>query len=203
MIDLSIPSGAVFSLDGKYRYALWRIWSSAKPLRLQIGLNPSKAGAVRNDPTVTRGIVRADRDGFGGFFMGNLYGYVSTDPKALLRDGDFVGELTDRYLKEMIALANQTICGWGSFPAAAKRAGDVLRMIPEPYCFGVNKDGQPKHPLYLPYSASVVKYLTREWLDWKRDQLRTPEEFKKMYMGEFKDADNLVRVDDRRPPSWS
>jgi len=126
---------------------------------LIVGLNPSKAGAIRNDPTVTRGMVRADRSGFGGLFMANLYGYVSTDPNALLADGDFVGEKTDYYLKQMIGLSGRHLCGWGSFRAAKFRADAVLKMISNPYCLGVNGDGQPKHPLYVGYEMPMVKYM--------------------------------------------
>lgn len=45
-IDLTLPKGAIFSLDGKYRYILWRAWSPSKPVLAYIGLNPSKAGLI-------------------------------------------------------------------------------------------------------------------------------------------------------------
>jgi hypothetical protein len=157
-IDLKILQGAIFSEDRKYRYALWRVWNNTKPLLLQIGLNPSMANEFINDPTITRGIVRADRTGFGGFLMANLYAYVSTNPQALLGDGNFVGELTDFYLKQMIEMSDRQLCGWGSFKPVANRAPIVLAMIKEPYCLGVNADGQPKHPLYVGYSRAMRKY---------------------------------------------
>ncbi len=157
-IDLSTPKSAIFSDDRKYRFALWRIWSGIKPYLTVIGLNPSVANEFRDDPTITRNIVRAYRTGFGGMFMANLYAYISTDPTELLKEGDFVGELTDYYLKEMIKLSKQTLCGWGSFPAVKNRADIVLGMLSEPYCLGVNKDGQPKHPLYISYETPIIKY---------------------------------------------
>lgn len=158
VIDLELPKGAVFSEDGKYRYVLWRVWNKSRPIRLQIGLNPSKAGAIKNDPTITRGMVRADRDSFGGFLMGNLYGFISTNPDALLRVGDSIGLENDIYLKQMIELSAQHLCGWGSFRAVEKRASIVLALIKEPYCLGVNHDGQPKHPLYIGYDVPATKY---------------------------------------------
>ena len=161
-IDLTILKGAIFSDDRKYRYALWRIWNPAKPFRLQIGLNPSKAGAEIDDPTITRGVKRAYLDGFGGFLQGNLYGYVSTIPDVLLGDGDFIGSENDDYLRWMIAHTNQTICGWGSFSPVVKRAQAVLAMITDPYCLGVNQDGQPMHPLYISYDIPVRHYKVRE-----------------------------------------
>ncbi len=157
-IDLSTPQGAIFSDDGLYRYALWRRWSPSKPMLLSISLNPSKAGAIKNDPTVVRDMKRASNAGYGGLFKGNLYAYVSTDPKALLKDGDKVGEHTDYYLREMIRLSERHLVAWGSFKPVAKRAPIVLSMIPEPYCLGINADGQPKHPLYIGYKVPLIKY---------------------------------------------
>jgi hypothetical protein len=157
-IDLSIPKGAIFSEDRKYRYALWRVWSLIIRPLLLIGLNPSRADERINDPTITRGMVRADRAGFGGLLMGNLYAFKSTEPKVLLGDGDFVGEYTDYYLKQMIELSERQLCGWGSFLPVKLRAPAVLAMIKEPYCLGVNADGNPKHPLYIAYDVPMVKF---------------------------------------------
>lgn len=157
-IDLSIPKGAIFSDDRKYRYALWRVWNIRRPILLQICLNPSKAGALNNDPTITRGEVRSSKMGFGGLLQANLYGYISTIPKVLLGEGDFVGEENDNYIRLMIAMSSRQLCGWGSFPPVLKRAPIVLAMLTEPYCLGVNADGQPKHPLYISYETRMRKY---------------------------------------------
>jgi hypothetical protein len=157
-IDLSLPRGAIFSEDRKYRYALWRRWCDG-PALLSIGLNPSKADEEKSDPTITRGVRRAREAGFGALLWGNLYAYVSTNPQALLGDGDFVGKWTDYYLSVMIAMASQHLCGWGSFKPVPQRAPAVLAMIQEPYCLGRNADGQPKHPLYISYDVPMVKYV--------------------------------------------
>jgi len=160
-IDLNIPYGAIFSGDGKYRYALWRVWSTIKRPLLFVGLNPSKASSTMNDPTIIRLMIRASNAGFGGLLAANLYGYVSSYPDVLLGDGDFVGEENDAYLKLAIEMVSQTVCGWGSFRAVVKRADAVLKMIPEPYCLGVNKDGQPKHPLYISYDTPLRRLVSR------------------------------------------
>lgn len=157
-IDLTILKGAIFSDDRKYRYALWRVWSKTNKPLLFIGLNPSTANEFQDDPTITRNTVRAFKAGFGGLLVANLYAYVSTQPNALLGDGDFVGEFTDDYLSQMINLAGQTLCGWGSFKPVKNRAPKVLSMIKEPYCLGINGDGHPKHPLYIGYSVPMAKY---------------------------------------------
>jgi hypothetical protein len=157
-IDLNILSGAIFSEDRIYRYALWRIWNKDKPKYMQIGLNPSTANEFKNDPTITRGIVRADRLGYGGFFMANLYAYKSTDPKALLKEENTIGEFNDYYIRKMIELSDIQVCAWGSFKPVFKRAPIVLSMIKTPYCLGINSDGNPIHPLYTSYDKPIIKY---------------------------------------------
>lgn len=167
-IDLTIPKGAIFSDDGKFRYVLWRstngmtLFDNNSKIRLQIGLNPSKAGAEINDPTIERGVRRAYMDGFGIFVQLNLYAYTSTDPRELLKGGYYVGEDNDAYIKLMIELAlssgGQIVVAWGSFLPVYKRAPEILKMIPEPYCLGKNAGGQPKHPLYVSYDTPMVSY---------------------------------------------
>lgn len=160
-IDLTIPKGAIFSDDRKYRYALWRVWSHTTHPLMAIGLNPSTANEFSDDPTITRLQARAYKEGFGGLLMANLYAFVSTDPNALLQDGDFIGAENDAYLEHMVAISGRQLCGWGSFKPVAKRAPAVLRMMPEPYCLGINSDGQPKHPLYIGYSVPMTRYTPR------------------------------------------
>src|SRR3990167_10423761 len=150
-IDLTIPKGAIFSEDRRYRYALWRVWNPSKPILGGVGLNPSDANEFKNDPTITRGIVRADRNGFGGFIMTNLHGLVSTDSNALLDNPDAIGELNDYYIKQMVELTECQLCGWGSFKSVIYRAKPVYLMLTNPVCLGLNTDSQPKHPLYVSY----------------------------------------------------
>jgi hypothetical protein len=161
-IDLSLPKGAIFSQDRKYRYVLWRIWNPSKKIYMQIGLNPSRADEIRSDPTITRGIVRANNEGYGGFLMANLFAYVSTDPKALLENENTVGELNDYYIQEMVKLSEIQLCGWGSFKPVIQRCDVVFTMLKNPYCLGINADGQPKHPLYVGYNVPMQKYSYRE-----------------------------------------
>jgi hypothetical protein len=157
MIDLTTPMGAIFSLDGKHRYALWRMWSQTRKPLMFIGLNPSTATSITNDPTITRCMARASNDGFGGLLVANLFAIVSSDPSILLNNSEAIGNETDEYLRQLIGLAGKVFCGWGSFPAAKIRSQEVLKLIPEPYCLGVNAGGQPKHPLYVSYAVPFQK----------------------------------------------
>ncbi len=77
------PSGAVFAEERTHRLYLWRRWSTEKPWLMFIGLNPSTADERLNDPTIRRCIGFAERWGYGGMFMCNVFSLVSTDPKKL------------------------------------------------------------------------------------------------------------------------
>lgn len=158
VIDLNILSGAIFSDDRKYRYALWRVWNRNLSILMQVGLNPSTANEITGDPTITRSIHRAYILGFGAFLMANLYAYVSTNPNVLLKQGDFIGELNDYYIKQMVEMSERQLCGWGSFKPVSNRAPIVLPMLKNPYCLGINADGQPTHPLYVGYDVSMMPY---------------------------------------------
>ncbi len=160
-IDLSIAKSAIFSEDRKYRYALWRSWNRNRPAMMCIGLNPSTANEISDDPTITRMIKRADNSGYGALLMGNLFALVSTKPEALLTDFDYaVGESTDKYLKQMIELSEVQLCGWGSFKPVWLRYEEVHKMLKNPVCLGINSDSQPKHPLYIGYDVPMMKYET-------------------------------------------
>ena len=64
---------AILSDCKKYRYSLSRTWDESKPLIGFIGLNPSTADDVIDDPTITRCINFAKSWGGGGLYMGNLF----------------------------------------------------------------------------------------------------------------------------------
>ena len=153
--QLTMPQGAIFSQDFKFRYMLSRVWSLNKPKLLFIGLNPSKADSRIDDPTVTRCMARAAREGFGSLLVGNLFAFISTDPADLVRSGSTVGEENDDYLRQMISMSDRVLCGWGAFPEAGSRAPSVLKMVKEPYCLGMTADGAPKHPLYISYKTKM------------------------------------------------
>ena len=156
-IDVSLPKGAIFSDNRQFRYVLWRCWNPSRPPLAVIGLNPSSANEIKDDATITRLMGRAGQNGFGSLLMGNLYAFVSTNPDLLLSVNDTVGIHNDDYLKMLISMAGRTLCGWGSFKPVKRRSPIVLAMIKEPYCLGVNADGQPKHPLYVSYDTPMVR----------------------------------------------
>ena len=88
-------------LDGKRRYRLWRIWDPEKPLLLYVLLNPSHADAQTDDRTVAK-LIQFSRDwGYGGFYLGNIHSYITSDPKLLVHHLIPNEPLNIFHLKEM------------------------------------------------------------------------------------------------------
>lgn len=147
-------NGAEFSACGKYRYKLWRIWDSALPKAMCIGLNPSNAGVEKNDPTITNLKTMLSKLGYGGFYMMNLFAWISSKPADLLTCADPLGDNANK-LKEVALLCDDVIVCWGNFKEATNRINEVLPDYPNAKCFGINKNLTPCHPLALMYNGSV------------------------------------------------
>lgn len=150
-------TGAQFSEDRKYRYALWRIWNEDKPLVMFIGLNPSTANERKPDRTITR-VTRFAYDwGYGGFYMMNLFGIVSSKPAILLTDPNPIGE-NDYWLEKIAIECEMILFCWGGFKQARSRAEDVKKRFPGAYCLKKTKDGHPWHPLYVETATKPILF---------------------------------------------
>lgn len=150
-------SGALFSDDRKYRYALWRIWNPELRLIMFIGLNPSTANETKNDATIRRVIEFAKNWNYGGVYMCNLFAFVTPYPIELKRCGNAVMD-NDAYLKYYATACNDILFGWGNFKEAQERAKIVSSWFPNALCLGKNKNGTPKHPLYLSSNTKPIKF---------------------------------------------
>ena len=142
-------SDAHFSKDRIYRYALWRTWDESKPKVLFVGLNPSTADEVQDDPTIRR-CIRYSKDwGYGGYIMGNIFAYRSTNPKKLLDIDDPIGSKNDYWLKKLNKEASLTIGAWGNHGKILDRGSQINQMFKTFHCLKITKEGFPSHPLYL------------------------------------------------------
>lgn len=152
--------GADVSEDGVYRYSLSRRLSVFERALCVVGYNPSTAAATKDDATIRTVVGFARQWGFDWLFMANLHAYRSTDPKriATLDDLEAVGPRNKEALYWMTQRAEIVVAAWGHNrlnPYAAELAQMVLRLE-RTKCLGKNKDGSPKHPLYLPHTTALV-----------------------------------------------
>lgn len=148
---------AVYSPCEKYRYTLTRIWDATGSRALFVMLNPSTATELKNDPTVERCERRARVLGHGAFRVCNIFAWRDTDPRALRRAQEPVGAQNDEALREACRWADIAICAWGTHGAYLGRGPAVERLMRATgvplHHLGLTKDGHPKHPLYIPYTA--------------------------------------------------
>lgn len=146
--DLFEDNGADFSNDGKYRYALWRVWDNSKPLIMFIGLNPSTANQVDNDPTIRCVIKFCKSWGYGGFYMMNCFAYISSKPELIMRN-----PMSDEWNNNMLTVTagkcKNVLFAWGKFPLIKTVGRDIelIEMFPNALCIG-QKNGYPFHPLW-------------------------------------------------------
>lgn len=150
---------AIISECGLYRYLLIRSWDDLKPRVTFIGLNPSTGDGKEDDPTIRRMISFAQKWGYGGFFLVNLFAYRSPYPNTLLDVPDPVGPKNDRFIQSVQKLSEKIIFCWGAHKIAESREKQVIASFPDAFCFGKTKAGKPKHPLYISSEVLLLPYI--------------------------------------------
>ena len=142
---------AVISKCEKYRYKLTRTWDEDKGKVLFIMLNPSTANHIENDLTTIRCINFAEKWGYGGIMIGNIYPFRAKRPKDLRKWLDISmnpmalnGNM--RHVREMAKQTDLIVCAWGcNFPDIPIWVEELEVPL---YYLEMCKDGlTPKHPL--------------------------------------------------------
>jgi hypothetical protein len=113
-MDITVNKGAKFSGCRAYRYALWRTWDISKPYALFIGLNPSTADEVEDDPTLRRCIDFSKSWGYGGVYMANLFAYCATQPEVMKKAVAPIGPENDAWITQLASTAGVVIAAWGN-----------------------------------------------------------------------------------------
>lgn len=137
---------------GKYRYQLRRVWADALPWCTFVMVNPSTADAENDDPTISKCIRFARSLGYGGLIVVNLFALRATDPRELYSAADPIGPENDLAIYHASNLTSVVIAAWGNHGTLRDRDIHVMRnslASREVRCLGINKNGTPKHPLYI------------------------------------------------------
>lgn len=146
---------ALMSACSRYRYTLCRSWDNTLETITFVGLNPSTADSNKDDPTIRRLIQYAKDWGYGGFIIVNLFGLRATNPLAVLKTNDPDGPENKNWVHYATKNGSMVVCMWGTkgtwFDKDREFTLEFLNKFKgkKLYCFGQNKDGTPKHPLYL------------------------------------------------------
>lgn len=158
---------ATLSKCRTYRYWLERSWWDGKGIENFVNfvmLNPSTADAEQDDPTIRKCIGFAQRWGYTGMHVVNLFALRSTDPKALYAHPDPVGPENYAFLEAGLLSAPLTIVAWGKHGAYEGQDRFLLEMAsklslpPRIEAIRINGDGSPSHPARLPYAAVPVPF---------------------------------------------
>lgn len=162
LFQTDMVRSAVISNCGAYRYCLERNWMFGEPPKLMnwVMVNPSTADGKEDDQTIRKCCGFAERAGFNGIVVTNLFALRSTDVKAVWQHPDPVGPMNDSHIRAAAKRCGMTVCGWGAKPNARKRAAAVLAILREcgvkPHCLRMTKDGFPEHPQMLSYDLVPV-----------------------------------------------
>jgi hypothetical protein len=153
-INNNILRKAKFSIDKKHRYELSRHWDLSKSDILFIMLNPSIANEDIDDPTIKRLISFTREFKHGGFFVANLFTYITPYSKTLDTSIGLT-KLNLKTIKNLVNKVDEVIYAWGN---SIKEPQELKNLVKNPKCFGKNLNGTPKHPLYLSSNSKLIKF---------------------------------------------
>ena len=158
-----------------HRLTLDRVWDNFLPHVLWVMLNPSKADARKDDPTIRKCIGFSDRWGYGSLSVVNLFTFRATDPRDLLATCRRYGAdalnypvTSDLAFMAEVRDAHTVVVAWGAWaerPFVRERAEAVAKAIARAhdtvYCIGRTKNGHPIHPLMARYTDAPEVYRDR------------------------------------------
>lgn len=148
------------SADEKFRYLLGQRGSR---MLFVLGLNPSTATAMKPDTTISKVRGVAQRNGFDGFLMLNLYPERATKVVALpaAADGAAMTRNIEMIAGELAAETSPTIwAAWGGDIGRRSYFGLAAAALAKKPEFGhvnwvrfgdLTSDGHPRHPSRLSY----------------------------------------------------
>ncbi|MEO1714761.1 MAG: DUF1643 domain-containing protein, partial [Bacteroidota bacterium] len=107
--------------------------------------------AFQEDRTIRKCLHFALQEGFGGFDILNIYAFRTPYPEELFKAKDPIGPKNVSFLKKYMEKAQKVALMWGTEAHKHEAVRQFLDSYPGPwYCFGENKDGSPRHVLYIP-----------------------------------------------------
>jgi hypothetical protein len=151
-------SGAEFSDCRKWRYLLWRRWDRRGAIANFLMLNPSTADEAKLDPTCARARAYAEAWGYGALIVTNVFGWRSTDPRALKLVKDPVGKGNDAAILRAARESDLVVCAWGNHGIdRSRQVRELLKGIPL-HVLKLTGAGEPGHPLYLKKSLKAAPW---------------------------------------------
>lgn len=160
-MDFFMDKDAVISKDREYRYWLWRRWDKKLPDLGVVMLNPSTADASDDDLTIKKLLTQAQRWGYGGIHVVNLFGLRATDPRAIgnLTYPRAVGPENDAWIGKIVG-GRDVLLAWSNpdfcrhFLQREEEVKAILRECGPKrlLCISLTGTGRPSHPSRAAYT---------------------------------------------------
>ena len=170
-----IPAGWIYLGNDNERYVLGQ---PGKRNILVLGVNPSTVKPGDDDPTIRNVCRIAESKGFDGWIMINLHPQRTSHPEEI-KEKAVWGENNPRVIEAVMRefRVYAVWCSWGNmidipgkqflYDALAK-IYDVLGEYVKWYSYGkLTKDGNPRHPLYMPLTHDFQGFDVRRYL-WRK-----------------------------------
>lgn len=151
-----------------YRYLLTR----TRPLELgeirrrfcYVMLNPSSAGAHRDDMTIAKLYGYTDRAGGNAFDAVNLHAFIATNPMRLgrLEAAAAIGPLNGEHVARAVGGAERVFVAWGARGNLFGQVEWFRSLIAgtgiQAWALKITREGMPAHPGRLPYAVAMVPW---------------------------------------------
>jgi len=165
-LHMESTMGAIFSDDRTHRYDLWRVWERGSREIVFIGLNPSTADESKNDPTIRKCCNFAKLWRYNKMHMLNIFAHRATMPLNMKIAEDPIGPANNEYILRVVEQSqkrrgNMVVLCWGSngeFMGRGREVYELVNGLCVPKCINICSNGEPGHPLYLPYETNVVVF---------------------------------------------
>jgi len=162
MKDLFGESWAIFNSLRNHRICLYRKWNDG-PAAMVIGLNPSTANESDDDQTI--GFVKRilNHNGYGSLYMVNLFTFVSPYPEDLKNPARcaYDKKQVQKVWHEYRHLVKDVVFAWGGFETFDRDKLAIKAFGDRALCVGTNKDGSPKHFMYIKAETNLIPFNSR------------------------------------------
>lgn len=158
---------AVLDTTNKYRYTLSRRWgSNTSNIVNFILLNPSTADDKVDDPTVKACITFAQKAGFDGLKVTNLFAYRARDPEEMMACLLPHGAKNDKHILRVGKNAKAIVIAWGNHGVHCGRDQEVLKLLSrfkkKVFYLKMTRENQPSHPLYIKRTTKFKRFFNDE-----------------------------------------
>lgn len=145
------------SKNGKYRYYYRNIWDKDLPVVMFICLRPQNKEGKR-EYVIDSLIQYCQQIDYGGFYLCNLFAYITEKDHELTVVKDPVGKDNDMWIKKIAKRADMVIFAWGVNGKIQKRSKEVENMFSTSWALDIAPEGYPRYPLFIPYNPKLKSY---------------------------------------------